>query len=309
MFSQGMAISDRAPMQSLLRICITIFSGFALVGPSLGMLIASIFYEGSLLSDMATDTMEESMVVPLLIMQALATFIGLIVFPIIHITLLEHKPLSGLFNQTSGLRDAVPMVALLALAFAVAISPTIEWNANAQFPEFLRGFEQWARQKEGQLTRFTELLTGFDTVGGLIVGLVVIAILPAIGEELAFRGMIQKELWRGTGNIHIAVWVSAFIFSAIHMQFFGFVPRLLLGALFGYLYYWSGNLIVPIVAHFVNNAFGVILIYLANTNVISPEWKEAESAPWSWVVIGAVIAVLLLVQLKRLYMTTRSGQS
>lgn len=309
MFSQGMTISDRAPMQSLLRICITLFSGFIFVGPLLGMLVASLFYDGSLLTAFNSDTIDETAAIPLLIIQALGTLVGLIVFPVIHITLLERKPLSGLFSETTGLRTALPMVGLLCIAFPIAISPISEWNAQVDFPEFLGGFERWARQEENRLMRLTELLTGFDTVGGLIVGLIVIAVLPAIGEELAFRGMIQKELWRGTGNIHVAIWASAFIFSAIHMQFFGFLPRLLLGALFGYLYYWSGNLIVPIVAHFVNNAFGVILIYLANIKVIDVDWTETEAAPWSWVIVCSVIAVLLLVQLKRLYLTTRSGQS
>ena len=76
-------------------------------------------------------------------------------------------------------------------------------------------------------------MTDFNSTRSAL-GLLVIALLPAIGEELVFRGILQRELWRGTLNIHVAIWVSAAIFSAIHMQFYGFVPRLLLGALFGY---------------------------------------------------------------------------
>ena len=98
---------------------------------------------------------------------------------------------------------------------------------NIKFPEFMSGFEQWAIQEEERLAKLTAAITDFKSTGELLLGIFVIALLPAIGEELVFRGMIQRELWRGTLNIHLAIWISAAIFSAIHMQFYGFIPRLL----------------------------------------------------------------------------------
>jgi membrane protease YdiL (CAAX protease family) len=181
------------------------------------------------------------------------------------------------------------------------MSPVVEWNANLELPEFLKRFQEMARAKEDQLAEFTKAVTQFHTLPDMLLGLLVIALLPAIGEELVFRGLIQNEFWRGSKNIHVAVWASAFVFSAIHMQFFGFVPRMLLGALFGYLYYWSGNLAVPIFAHFFNNGFSVVAIYLEHQQVINTDVEQVESAPWPAVLAGVVLAALLLVYLWRFF--------
>lgn len=304
MFSQGTPISDRTPVQSLLRISITIFTGFLLVGPFIGVLLAMAVFDAGSDSFFKGGAPDPAMEGPLLTVQAMTTLVGLIVFPIVHITRLERKPLAPFFSNRTNLNRILLMVVLLGLAFPIAMSPVSEWNATMHFPEFMAGFERWAREQEDLLRDFTKILTDFDTVGGLCVALFVIAILPAIGEELAFRGLIQNELWRGTNNIHLAIWASAFVFSAIHMQFFGFLPRLLLGALFGYLYYWSGNLLIPIVAHFVNNAFGVVMIYLYNIKVISTDFEEVEAAPWGLVLVCFVIAVALLYQVRNIYLNS-----
>jgi hypothetical protein len=99
---------------------------------------------------------------------------------------------------------------------------------------------------------------------------------------------------KGTKNIHVAIWISAFFFSAIHVQFFGFVPRMLLGALFGYLYYWSGNLWVPMFAHFVNNGFAVCMIYLYQKKIVDTNLDSPEAAPWPAVIVAAGIVATAL---------------
>ena len=311
MFSHGTLISDRTPVQSMLRISITIFVGFLIVGPFVGVMLSALVFENSMDEFFKTGSINPTMVKPMILLQAVTTFVGLILFPIIHITKLEGKSLSPLFDNRVHLAQVLLLVALLGLAFPLAISPIMEWNANLKFPSFLQEFEHWAREKENMMEQATKMLTGFNTPGELLVGLFVIALLPAIGEELAFRGMIQSELWRGSNNIHLAVWTSAFIFSAIHVQFFGFVPRLLLGAMFGYLYYWSGNLLVPIVAHFINNAFIVISIYLYNIKAISTDLEEVN-VTWSLVIVAVVVTGALIYQVRNLYLnasTTASNRS
>ena len=144
-------------------------------------------------------------------------------------------------------------------------------------------------------------MTTFDSGMDLMIGIFVIALLPAIGEELVFRGMFQNEFYRGTGNIHLAIWASAIIFSAIHFQFYGFIPRLLLGALFGYLYYWSGNLLVPMFAHFFNNAFGVIMIYLHRHELTDLNVEDNTAAPLQYVILNIVLTVGLLYFIWRHY--------
>jgi membrane protease YdiL (CAAX protease family) len=252
---------------------------------------------------------DPSMAMPLLFMQGVVSFVSFVVFPIIHISALEHKPLAPLFQNRKHLGQGLLLVVLLGFAFPLAISPIAEWNANLNFPEFMAPFEKWARQQEDLMAQMTDAVTSFNTIGELMIALLVMAVLAGIGEELVFRGMIQNELWRGSNNIHLAIWASAFIFSAIHVQFFGFVPRLLLGALFGYLYYWSGNLIVPMIAHFVNNAFGVVMRYLYNIKAITTDVEDVESAPWSLVVVCVVVAGLLLYQIRNLYLRTPTSTS
>jgi membrane protease YdiL (CAAX protease family) len=137
----------------------------------------------------------------------------------------------------------------------------MDWNLNFEFPSFLKGFEHWVREREHAVALKTEMLYKFDSSVELLIALLVIAVLPGIGEELVFRGLIQNELYRGTGNIHLSIWIAAAIFSALHMQFFGFVPRLLLGALFGYLYYWSANLSFAMLAHLIFNGATLAFLY------------------------------------------------
>ena len=108
----------------------------------------------------------------------------------------------------------------------------------------------------------TERFLKMDKIGDLLFNLFLIAIIPAIGEEMFFRRVIQKKLKNILRNPHIAILITSFIFSAIHMQFFGFLPRFFLGMVLGYLFYYSGNLLMPIIAHFTNNALAILLMYL-----------------------------------------------
>ncbi|HTE33446.1 MAG TPA: CPBP family intramembrane glutamic endopeptidase, partial [Chryseolinea sp.] len=107
--------------------------------------------------------------------------------------------------------------------------------------------------------------------------------------EIVFRGLIQNELYRNTGNIHLSIWIAATLFSAFHLQFFGFVPRLFMGALIGYLYYWSANLSFAIIAHFINNGLILLTIYLFRLGII----ETPKSAPIALVCVSVVVGVAL----------------
>lgn len=294
MFTPQNLVSDRPPFQSLLRITLSILLGFAILGPIVGLALADAIYEGDLLVDTQNMNFGPGFLEAMYLLQGTATLLGLILLPVIHITRLEHKTLGAFFPPQPNAFLMLIIVALIGLTFPTAISPISEWNMNVQFPEFMSGFEKWAIQEEERLGKLTEALTDFQSTGDLIAGLLVIALLPAIGEELVFRGMIQHELWRATRNSHLAIWVSAVIFSAIHIQFYGFIPRVLLGALFGYLYNWSGNLLIPIFSHFVNNAFIVVVVYMNHMKIIEIDIENGEAAPLPFVVTGLIIASGLL---------------
>ena len=233
----------------------------------------------------------------LLLFQGLVQFFSFVVAPLLMLRL------AG-YNITNYLNwKERPMLALVLLAglLVVIIMPfnslIINWNAKLHLPDFMQGFEQWARAKEDELAELTKLIANFGTVPRLLAGLVTIAVIPAIGEELVFRGVVQRQIHRWSGNAHVAVWAAALIFAAIHVQFFGFVPRALLGALFGYLYLWSGNLIVPIVAHFVNNGFTVLLLYLQQTKAIEFDVESTEPMPIYTIILSLVLTVAVLYYL------------
>lgn len=286
-------ISDRHPLLSLLLILVTIAVGFTFVGPMIGLAIGSFFYEGNLMEAIASTKADEQLFIPMMIVQGTATLVGLIIAPMAHVAFIEHKPVSRLFQPETDVRVYLSLV-ILAFGFMIAITPVVDWNAHVEFPESMRAFGDWARQREDQLSELTKSLTQFQSTGHFLIGLLVIAVLPAIGEELCFRGLIQNELFRAGKNIHLAIWASAILFSAIHMQFFGFVPRMLLGAFFGYLYYWSGNLTIPIVAHFLHNGLTLTSLYLYQQGTIEMNPDTEESAPWPLVGTAAVITFTLL---------------
>lgn len=305
-------ISDRHPAASLIYILFVVAVGFMIIGPSLGLLIASLFYEGDLFSDFNGILFNRSnpqLFTALMIVQGIAGIIGLIVLPLMYLKAIEHKSIGVLFRKEASLPVTAIMLAATGTCFTIAISPVIEWNMNLDLPDFLSGFERWARQKEIELMEVTRFLTTFSSTSDFLIGLFVVAVIPGIGEEFVFRGLVQNELHRGTNNIHIAIWVSALLFSSMHMQFFGFVPRMLLGALFGYLYYWSGNLAVPMLAHFFHNGLTLVLLYTYQQGIttLDPESNEAAPLP---LVLGCVAAVVgLLYYFRKLYQTTNQPAS
>ncbi|MEO7174180.1 MAG: type II CAAX endopeptidase family protein [Saprospiraceae bacterium] len=132
-----------------------------------------------------------------------------------------------------------------------------------------------------------------------IFNLTVIALLPAIGEELVFRGGLQRMLHRDF-NPHLAILISAFIFSAIHLQFEGFLPRMVLGALLGYFYYWSGRLWVPILMHFVNNAVQILAVYLMQDQLVEMNVSDEIDFPWPFTMMSALLSFFLIQQCIRL---------
>jgi membrane protease YdiL (CAAX protease family) len=283
------------PLISLLLLLLIVAIGFVIVGPVIGFVVAMPFYPGTMmdfLEALQTPT-DPDLKVPLYILQGFATFVGLIVAPAVFL-LLDRKSIRSLFINRKFNWIPVFLTVLVVIIFTAANSIFIEWNSNVHFPGFLKGFESWAREREDIAMELTKALTQFDSIGQLMLAMVVIAILPAIGEEIVFRGLIQNQILTASRNAHVAIWVSAFIFSAFHFQFFGFVPRLFLGGLFGYLYYWSGNLWLSILAHFVNNGFSVLAMYFYQQGSFDYDLDKPEAVPVSVAATSAVITAGLL---------------
>lgn len=163
------------------------------------------------------------------------------------------------------------------------------WNEKMNFGAAFESLEALLQQLEETAGDLTERMLQVDSFGGLLFNLLVIALIPAIGEELTFRGVLQQALTRRC-NVHVAVFLSAFIFSFIHFQFYGFLPRMFLGLLLGYLFYYSGSLWTSILMHFVNNGAAVVVAYLDYKGQIDVDIDHFGATSNVWL-LGASLAV------------------
>lgn len=197
---------------------------------------------------------------------------------------------------------------LLALFIAALVIYSIlpfnhyltELNLNIKIPGSLHFLEEWMKDKERQAEQLTETFLKTRTLTGLSVNLLVVALIPAIGEELLFRVTGINLLKKLTGNVHAAVIITSFFFAFFHFQFFSFFPRFLLGILLGYLFVISRSIWIPIFAHFVNNASSVIIFYLYYNGSIKVSMEDFGATPNPVYIIGSLlITVWLMVILYR----------
>lgn len=275
--------------------------GFQFIGSFFGLLLAFPFYSGDLdmfIQALLNPTTDENMRTPFLIIQGTAAITGFIIMPWLLLKFYYKGQIADLSSSTTKVQLVVITV-FIALFFMGVNAPFIEWNQNFVFPEVLAGLEEKLKALEETLAKTSEFITNFDNVGQLFLGLVVVAIIPGIGEEFVFRGLIQNHVYGISKNIHVAIWVSALLFSLFHMQFYGVVPRMLLGAMFGYIYYFSGNIIYPMIAHFFNNGFTLVMLYMFKQDMVEYNIEDTEVLPWFQVVFSAGITLLLFFAFQR----------
>lgn len=262
----------------------------------LGLIVAiPIFHIGfSDLSSMMSDYNNPDNIRFLKYLQTLQS-IELFILPAFIVGYLYHKSSFQYlgFNKI----NSVNTVVLTLFIFLISI-PIISYlgvlNSYMQLPESLSGLELWMKEKEESAKLITEAFLKMETVGSLFFNLFMIALLPAIGEELIFRGIFQKIIAEWTKNIHIGILLAAFLFSAMHFQFYGFLPRFILGALLGYLFYWSKSIWIPILGHFINNAVAIISYYFYGDKVTeSVESFGNEALPFLTITLLVVISLLV----------------
>ena len=197
--------------------------------------------------------------------------------------------------------QSVLLVLILGFSAIPVINLFGELNANMKLPEWLSGLENWIKTREDMAAELTEKFLKVDSFGGYLFNLFMIAFLPAIGEELLFRGVVQRIFTNWTRSLHWGIWIAAALFSALHFQFYGFIPRMLLGVMFGYLLVWSGSMWLPIIAHFINNGVAVTGMYLIDKGTIKPEFEEIGSSGEGvyFSIVSIAVVALLLWLIKR----------
>ena len=174
------------------------------------------------------------------------------------------------------------------------------WNAQLDLPESLSELEVWMKEMETQLMELTVFLTDFQTIPELLTGILVIGVFAGIGEEMFFRGVIQPKMKGYTNSAHLGIWLTAIIFSAIHVQFYGFLPRVFLGALFGYLYLYSGSLWYPILAHIFNNTLTVIVVYLSNQGLVDFDLESTDTVSYPAAILGLLVLTVGFFYFKKI---------
>lgn len=293
-------MQEKHPLISLFWLTCIVISGM-LIGNMVGLMfvLPKLDYNLEQMQLLTDDpTAIPGIKLPMILMQGVTALFAFIIFPFIFYKLVDRSSFTITLKANE---NSLLLPFFLTLAAIPVNALFVELNAEMYFPSSLSWFENWAKEKEESLKALTEFLTNLNGTIEFSLGLVVFAILPAIGEEYLFRGFVQHYFRKWFQNPHVAIWLTAIIFSAIHLQFYGFFPRMLLGALFGYMYYWSGNLVVPIVAHFTNNAAALVLVYLNNHKVITMDMESASSIP-AWLMgTELVVLVALTYYSKKLY--------
>ena len=173
---------------------------------------------------------------------------------------------------------AVPMVEYIGLV-----------NRDLPFPGETR---KWMQSMEDEAARTLQVMLGRTTLTDLMLNVVFIAAFAGIGEELFFRGIIQRLFIRSTKSAWMGIVIAAFLFSFFHFQFFGFIPRFLLGILLGAIYWYSGSLWPAIIAHFVYDAFFITLAYFNPELVTNP---DAALVDKSYIAVAALLSTALVV--------------
>ena len=206
----------------------------------------------------------------------------------------------------------VIMVIFTTVFFIILNAPVIEWNKSISFPSFMSSFESWALLKEKQLESLTLYLVSFENNFEYLIGIIAIAIIPGFCEEYFFRGVLQKNLNLLLKNAHIAILLSSLLFSTFHLQFYGFFPRFFLGVFFGYLFYWSGSLMYPVIAHALNNFLSLTVFYAASSGIfgedIDVSVNSSPEIPLALIAFSIIIFIFLVVILKeKLNNTHESG--
>ena len=280
-----------------LLITLLIFStliGLLMLVPIYGVAIIEKF---SALSDYS-----DPQVIGLLKYFQIVNQFGMLILPAIIFAWLVHSE-PFVYLRASKALDwrSLLLTTLIIFTSMPLIGWLVELNEAMRLPSWLMGLEVWMKSAEDSAAKITDAFLLTDSFGGFALNMLMIAVLPAIGEEFLFRGVFTRLFIRWLKNSHAGVWMAAFIFSAIHMQFYGFLPRLLLGAAFGYLFIWSDNIWVPVAAHFVQNATSVVVAWLAGTGTIAISANDFGQTQNRFIIAASAlfVAIFLYIAFKR----------
>ncbi|MAR40310.1 MAG: hypothetical protein CMD22_06625 [Flavobacteriales bacterium] len=265
-------------------ICIVFLSSF------LGVLLSSI------ISPPESEMYKPSNVFTLKMMQLIVSVFIFIIPPLFFSYLSRVNTINIFGFKNKFKRQNLLLVFLIMIfiqpfvVYCMQINTKLLYLVSDYIPLIIQNLENM----EQRALELTTLFLTMNSASDLFFNLFLIALIPAFGEELFFRGVVQQYLQKILKNPHLGVCLTACVFSAIHMQFFGFLPRFLLGLILGYLFFYSGNLWMSVLGHFINNALGVLLSYSAFANKLTPDITNIEKTGINLSQAFFSVAVVLL---------------
>jgi uncharacterized protein len=277
---------EHSPLMVLL-ICIGLFVAFNVL--SIGVMIAAAKLNGITMSGMEfLKRMSSGEVVSsrnfmrlTLLISHLFNFVlpGLLTYYIVY----KKDYLRSLKMLTRPTWIQLGLAVVLLLVSIPLVQYVYVLNAKLPLPKWMMSME------DGNNAMIKFILTK-EHWWDLVVNLLLIALMPAISEELMFRGVLQQQLGRIVKNPHVSILITAAIFSAVHLQFQGFFPRMLLGMLLGYLFFWTKSLWVSSMAHFTNNALTLVVFYAQGGDV-----NEVGKAEGGISLLAGLVSLILVL--------------
>lgn len=259
------ALKNTSPLLQLITALSVVVVSF-IIFLFIGLILGFVIFKTNILNPELLTNYDNPLTIQVLKYFQIIQSIGLFVAPPFAIGFLFSGKSFDFLNLNKLAKPTSYIAAILLIIFAIpSINFMADINSKLVLPNFMSGIEQWMKSSEENAAVITKLFLSVDSFWGLLLNIFMIALIPAIGEELIFRGVLQNIFIRWTKNTHWGIFIAAFVFSFIHFQFYGFLPRMFLGVLFGYLYVWSKSLWLPMLAHFINNGFAVIVSYFVKS--------------------------------------------
>ncbi|MCD6111712.1 MAG: CPBP family intramembrane metalloprotease [Bacteroidales bacterium] len=274
----------------LISLLLTTFLGLIIAYPFADMNIVNALISGNTYTENNINILKYLQII---------NQIGLFLLPALLFSLVMNNNFSEYLNINKKPKIKNLILSILIIFFSFPfINFLVEINQNLSLPAFLSSVEDWMKASEEEANTLSELFVKANTYRGLIINVIIIALLPAISEEFFFRGVLLRLFKEKIKSVHIAVLISAIVFSALHLQFYTFLPRVFLGLILGYLYLWTGSLWVPIFTHFINNAIAVIGTFLLNNKLVN---FDAENFSQSNIFLLLFSSLMVIYFIKEIY--------
>jgi membrane protease YdiL (CAAX protease family) len=268
---------------------------FAILFSFLGLLIGKFYLRMDIMQIAKALSYPEGKILTFAYFYQFLNQIGIFVLPpLFYGFLISKRPHSYFKLDKSPTAVAIVIITLSVYSVLPFLNFLADFNQNIHLPYYMKSMETWIREKEALAKELTEAFLNTKSISGLLLNLIVMAAIPAFGEELLFRGALQKIFVRMTNNSHLGIFITAFLFSAFHMQFLGFLPRLLLGIMLGYAVIITGSLWSAVWLHFVNNASSVIVYYLHHIGILKISMENFGNTNNIVYVIGSLIMTIWL---------------